>query len=434
MRRILVLIVLWMVPQAGGADDVVEIPHAKVFYEGIEARQAEAFAATTAAAREVYAKTFKFDMPETVIGHVKCSPAETTRLYTGGQDSLFLSIPSAEKLARPDRSGVFNVYGICHELGHIAMYRVLIDRDWMSSPAAEGWAGFAGAVVVDEVFAARGEQLWCDPYDYGKDGTARLDQQLASKRPSAVVRAAGAWQKLEAIVGRQGFARLFAAWQSATIDPADPADKLLAVAQELFPKKNEALAAWWKTNHALFVEKRRSSKIKAKRIPSSRLSGDPLVLTLDDDTSEGKKSIAGGGHARKFTAPGNGEWYLRAVWLYGTRYGHPKPPNTTFDVGLCDHEMKTITVSKKPYKTFDRGAMRWVRMEVRPTRVPATFYVCLNFRPARTRGVYVGFDTSTRGNSLVATPGKPGSPFDQGDWMIRVELDQPKTANPLKPE
>jgi len=69
-----------------------------------------------------------------------------------------------------------------------------------------------------------------------------------------------------------------------------------------------------------------------------------------------------------------------------------------------------------------------------PTRVPRQFYICLNFRPTGTRGVFVAFDTSTQGNSLTGTPGKPGRPFNQGDWMIRVELDQPKEANPLKGE
>jgi len=32
----------------------------------------------------------------------------------------------------------------------------------------------------------------------------------------------------------------------------------------------------------------------------------------------------------------------------------------------------------------------------------------------------------------VGTPGKQGVPLREGDWMIRVELDQPKEADPLQ--
>jgi hypothetical protein len=38
---------------------------------------------------------------------------------------------------------------------------------------------------------------------------------------------------------------------------------------------------------------------------------------------------------------------------------------------------------------------------------------------------------STRGNSRVATPGAPGDVLKQGDWMIRVEIDRPKSADAL---
>ena len=59
-------------------------------------------------------------------------------------------------------------------------------------------------------------------------------------------------------------------------------------------------------------------------------------------------------------------------------------------------------------------------------------YVCAVFRPTASSGVFVAFDDSTHGDSRVATPGKPGEEFKQGDWMIRVEVDQPKSADALR--
>lgn len=431
MRSMLLLGVLGPLALAGA--ETLKQDHVEVSYEGIEEAQATALAKTIAAARKIYAEDMAFDMPETVFLNVRCGPDEPTRLYTDGNDRMYLSLPSKDKLAKPATSGVFNLYGMCHELGHVAMYRVLKDRDWMSGAAAEGWAHYGGSVVVDRVYAAEGESLWPDRYDYREDGSARLEKALAGKRPSPVDQGAGQWRKLEKLIGPKGFAKLFKAWQDAGIDATKPKEALIATAINLTPDKKADLTAWWKDAVGLLVEEVTASKIKAIRIAASKLTGQPITLAYDDDASEGKKSIAGGGHARQFSAPGAGEWYIRAVSVYGQRYGHPKPPAEQFDVALCDDQMKPISVFKKPYATFSRDAMQWVRMETPPTRVPATFFVCLNFRPTGTKGVYVAWDSSTKGNSQVAVPGKAGSPFNDGDWMIRVELDQPKEADPLGP-
>ena len=94
-------------------------------YTGVTDAHAQAIADTLSAARQVYVADFGFDMPETVHVTVMCDKGQPTRLYTDGQDRVFLHLPSADKLLRPARSGVFNLYGICHELGHVAMYRTL---------------------------------------------------------------------------------------------------------------------------------------------------------------------------------------------------------------------------------------------------------------------------------------------------------------------
>lgn len=408
-------------------------PNVEVRHRDIDAAQATALAETLSVARRAYLDQYKLDMPEKVLLEVRCGPEEPTRLYTDGQDRLYLSIPSRDMLAKPASSGVFNLYGMCHELGHVAMYRTLKNRHWMTSAAAEGWAHYAGSVVVDQVYAAKGPKLWPDPYDYREDGTARLRRQLDdNSKPSPVTQAAGQWLKLEAIIGRPGFAKLFAAWQAANVDPAKPESELLAALVKLAPDKKAPLEEWWKTAGPLFIEKQARSGIRAETIPLSQLGDQALTLKLDDDTSDGKKSIAGGGHARRFRTPAGGPWYIKAVWAHGARYGYPKPPAESFDVALCDKEMAVIAPWKKPYSTFERGESKWVKIPVQPTRVPDEFHICLDFKPTATKGVYVSYDASTHGSSQVATPGKQGRALAEGDWMIRVELARPKEADPLK--
>ncbi|MBN2446681.1 MAG: hypothetical protein JXO22_08145 [Phycisphaerae bacterium] len=429
MRMAILISVLWGLATLAAAESITK-PHVELSYTGIEKAQAESIAAVLSAAHEVYAKEFKADLPETIVVQVTCGPGEPTRLYTDGQDRVYISLPSPDKLAPPSQSGVFNLYGMCHELGHMVMYRVLRDRGWMTSPAAEGWAHYAGSICVDSVFAAQGESIWFTPYDYRTEGTARLEDQLKSKRPSDIARGAGEWQELEELIGRDGFTKLFAAWQAADIDDSSPADALLVTAVKQFPSKQAELERWWKRAGALFVERRSLSGTKAERISSRLLTGETTELAGDDDSSEGKKSIAGGGHARRFEAPEGGPWYVRAVSVYGSRYGRPQD-SSKFEIALCDTEMNQIAAWKKPLMTFERGDMKWVRMEVTPTRVPPEFNICLDFQPTGTKGVFVAYDDSTSGHSLVATPGKPGSTFDGGDWMIRVEVDREREANPL---
>jgi hypothetical protein len=428
MRAVSAVVVLVNIAVFAAADTVTR-PHVRVEYSGIERNQAESIANVISTARQIYAEDFGADMPEMFAMEVEYGASHPTRLYTDGRDHIFLSLSSPKKLAPPAVSGVFNLYGFCHELGHVMMYRLLEERDWMTTAAAEGWAHYAGSVVADGIYAAKGESIWFEPYDYRADGTARLERQLAGERPSEVAQGAGLWRELERIIGRRGFAKLFRAWQAAGIDPAKPEEALLATAIKAFPQSEAALEAWWQKAAPLFVQPIRISRTEAEHVRADRLTGNPLELAYDDDASEGKRSIAGGGHARKFSAPGE-DWYIRAVSVYGSRYGRPRESGK-FDIALCDGEMQRIAVWKKPYMTFDRGPLRWVRMDVPPTRVPREFYICLDFQPTATKGVYVAYDDSTHGNSLVARPGQPGSPFEAGDWMIRIELDQLKEADAL---
>ncbi|SIO35319.1 RNA polymerase sigma-70 factor, ECF subfamily [Singulisphaera sp. GP187] len=156
-------------------------------------------------------------------------------------------------------------------------------------------------------------------------------------------------------------------------------------------------------------------------------------LTLDDGKPAGKKSIAGSGHAVRFESPGDG-WTLTSVRLHGSRYGYPKPPNEDFTVYLCDENFQQIAAFPFPYSTFKRGPEDWVRMALKPTKVPAKFIVCVGFNPAATKGVYVSHDGQKKKkdgdspSSFTGLPGDTPQPFAQGNWLIRVRLEPPKKA------
>lgn len=407
------------------AAETAKSDHAEVSFDGIGAKEAQSIADTIAAAWKVYVDDFAADMPEKVTGSVECGAKQPTRLWTDGWDRLFLTIPDRRKLAPPAKSGVFNLYGMCHELGHMAMYRTLKDHGFLTHAALEGWAHFAGSVVVDRVHAAKGPSLWHEPYDYLQDGTARLDRQLASKAPGDTALGAGAWKKLDAIVGRKSLAKLFARWQK---DQPRGADAVYASVAAEFPEHEKALAAWWKEGAAkLLVEPPPEASSEARvTVEPKLLAGKPVEQKGDDGTAEGKRSIAGGGHARKFAAPGGGQWFVTSISVHGGRYGPSKAPDTKFDLALCDVQMRPIATWSFRYADFAYGGEDWAKFALQaPTRVPTgEFYVCLDLKPTATNGVYVSIDESTTGASLFATPGRAGRPLDKGDWMIRVTLDR----------
>ncbi|HEV8379015.1 MAG TPA: hypothetical protein VGP99_09210 [Tepidisphaeraceae bacterium] len=411
----------------------VRAPNADVKYEGIDQKQADAIAQTVSAARKIYVDDFGFDMPENIFATVAAKAGLPTRLYNDGMDRLILSIASAAMLNRPQKSGVFNLYGICHELGHLAMYRLLKDHDWLSGAGAEGWAHYAGSLLVDRVYASEGEKLWADPYDYRQDGLTRLKKQLAAASADPTTKAAGQWMELEKIIGQKEFPKLFSAWQSAQIDLANPAPAVSRVLFELKSDKKPALEKWWQSASPLLIQKRDASTFKTQNIAANKLTGKPTEIALDDGTDDGKSSIAGGGHARKFTAPGAGEWYLTRIDIRAARYGPPQAPSTQFEIALCDSQNRPIASWKKGYAMVPHAAqLDWIHIDIPPTRVPGEFNICLEFKPTGSSGIYMAYDSSTRGNSRVATPGQEGNAFAKGDWMIRPHLDQPKEADALK--
>jgi len=427
-KRLIFLLSLLAVHNLGAA-----APNVDLRSEGLNEKQSDAISQTISSARTIYIDDFSFDMPDKILASITVKIGQPSRLFTDGNDRLTLSLPSANKLDRPEKSGVFNLYGMCHELGHMAMYRTLKNHDWLTSAAAEGWAHYTGCYVVDRVYEIHGEKLWPDPYDYRRDGMSRLKKQLESPSADPITKAAGQWMELEKIIGKKEFPKLFAAWQSAQIDLADPAPTVSKTLFDLKPDQRPALEKWWKEAQPLLIQKRESSTFKSQTIAANKLSGKPFEIALDDNTDDGRSSLAGGAHARQFSAPGAGEWYLTRIDIKAVRYGPPQAPATKFEISLCDKENKPITSWKKGYAMVPRAAQAdWIKIEIPPTRVPTDFVINLNFNPTASSGIYMAYDSSTNGQSHTSRPGQEGRPFTKGDWMIRPHLDQPKDADALK--
>jgi beta-lactamase regulating signal transducer with metallopeptidase domain/HEAT repeat protein len=145
----------------------------------------------------------------------------------------------------------------------------------------------------------------------------------------------------------------------------------------------------------------------------------PVELKHDDNTSAGKRSIAGSGHLVRFAAP-QGKWNLTSVRIFGSRYGYPQTPKY-FKVWVCDADLKPIAEFEYPYAKFKRGDPQWVEFKTKPTVISKEFYLCVGFDPQQTSGVYVHYDGEASGSSAVGLR----------DWLIRPTLSpvDPKDAS-----
>lgn len=154
--------------------------------------------------------------------------------------------------------------------------------------------------------------------------------------------------------------------------------------------------------------------------PASR-----AALRRDDGKSDGQRSIAGGAEMVRFTLP-EGDWKVKGIQLFGSRYGYPQPPAEDFQIHFFDEDLANVVVTEEaPYRLFRRGDPRWVRIQFKkPVEVPKEFWVGVQFNAQPTKGVYVHYDTSTGGKfSKVGSPEGTNHDVDfGGDWMIRVDL------------
>jgi hypothetical protein len=340
------------------------------------------------------------------------------RLFNDGNDHIFLTIRSQDNLLKPKTSGVYNIYGFCHEVGHMAMYRLIQNHDWLTGEAAEGWAHYLGSRLVDIVYKKEGKDLWPDKYDYVADGTKRLEKQLSVEKTSQIDKAAGIWKQLAGIVGDKNVAPIFKAWGEAKIDPADPA---VEVGKTLAAKSSDQTLQWWNDAKELFVLKREKSKVAAETADEKKLTGKSTELKHDDGKKANKRSIAGGGHAVRFQVEGN-SLFATEVKIYGERYGNPTPPKENFHVWICDKDFKVIADNELPFSKFSYATPRWVSLKIKPVKVPEEFIVCVGFNPTATKGVFVYYDGSESANSISGLPGEEINDFTDGNWMIRVSV------------
>jgi bla regulator protein blaR1 len=148
------------------------------------------------------------------------------------------------------------------------------------------------------------------------------------------------------------------------------------------------------------------------------------ILKYGDGKADGKRSLGGSGEMIRFELP-DGVTRVNGIKIHGARYGYPQPPQENFEVSFVKDDFSEILDTQlAPYSLFHRGVSKWVTVKFRkPVELPKVFWVVLNFHAEQTKGVYVSYDTTTKGvHSRIGLAGgeKPQPVNFGGDWMIQV--------------
>jgi beta-lactamase regulating signal transducer with metallopeptidase domain len=180
----------------------------------------------------------------------------------------------------------------------------------------------------------------------------------------------------------------------------------------------------WGLHVASAAERADSGEAETVKKPAAK---PVLVLKYGDNKPDGKKSIAGAGEMIRFTMPEGQANALRALRVHSARYGYPQPPDEDVEINVLNEDMTEVVHTELvPYRLFKRQAEpRWMMIPFEdPVDVPPKFWIVLNFNAEATKGVYVSYDTSTKGEHSRVGFNDQDAKETQfgGDWMVQAML------------
>ena len=206
--------------------EYLETTHVIVSTCGIPRPFQEAFLNICLTTRRCYLQTFG----SKTLGRVEINVTKRAklhhRLWTNGADRIYLTLSKKSQLDIPQKSGVNNIYGLAHELGHIVLYRSLINIPALPPGWGEGWATFLGSfLAIPHLYSEHGPTLWPYAYDYlttegpdrVRDAYARHHNRLKDPCGRVVI----CLDKLHSTMGHRPFCRFFKRLFASPLTSAD---------------------------------------------------------------------------------------------------------------------------------------------------------------------------------------------------------------------
>jgi hypothetical protein len=181
---------------------------------GIPKTFRQAFLKILVATSAYYRQIFGNHSIDWVELNVRKLPKMCLRLWTNGSDRIYFTLSKKKQLEPPESSNIFNIHGLAHELGHIILYRSLINIQNLPVGWGEGWAIYlASFVAVPYLFSKFGPSLWPYPYDYlqteGPEKYLCRFKSASAKKKEPILEVVYKLHMLHQHLGDSGFQKYF---------------------------------------------------------------------------------------------------------------------------------------------------------------------------------------------------------------------------------
>jgi hypothetical protein len=181
---------------------------------GVPREFREAFLRIFVESRAYYRRMFGTSAIGWVEFNVRKGNGLPLRLWTNGADRAFLTLSKKGQLEPPSLSGIRHMYGLPHELGHIVLYRSLINVGVLADGWGEGWAVYLSSfLAVPHLYKKFGPELWPYPYDYlateGPGRFLKVFKATHNRNLGSCFACVRTLHQLEQQLGRAGFGRFF---------------------------------------------------------------------------------------------------------------------------------------------------------------------------------------------------------------------------------
>lgn len=136
----------------------------------------------------------------------------------------------------PDQSRKNNVYGLCHEIGHLCMYNTNHNRNsWMSYDYRESWADYFANTIIDSLYETIGIDFWPEPHDYRQyAGLEFFLKRLETDNPDlqSFNQACSFWYELGETIGFSRISRFFESINWQKVDNPEAMEKFAGVLRD----------------------------------------------------------------------------------------------------------------------------------------------------------------------------------------------------------
>jgi len=225
---------------------VLRIPTVHVTYSGISPSWASRMARVLAEARANAQRHFGFNMPDVIKLTVTVAPAGEYKLFNDMRDQVTYHLRSEADLEGFDHQHWYFLYGMSHEVAHLAMYRTFsprLENGWLNWDGQEAWAHYLAGRLTDMSYAQSVCEFWPGKRLEAKQSLEAERESAQPLFPLGERQLAEHWRALADLVGDRGLQPLFERWNKVRLGPEDPAHAVSRAFNGY--QKAEQLQHWW---------------------------------------------------------------------------------------------------------------------------------------------------------------------------------------------